>query len=94
MVQPKAYLNKDFEFSYLSDRSNLGVDFYSVDSDTMDGHFSLFIRPQDKVKQDSVMAKRIFFLLSNSSGMYGSRLNQSITAISQSLDQLSSKRLL
>jgi Ca-activated chloride channel family protein len=57
----------------------------------MDGHFSLFIRPQDKVKQDSVMAKRIFFLLSNSSGMYGSRLNQSITAISQSLDLLSSK---
>jgi Ca-activated chloride channel homolog len=91
MVQPKAYLNKDFEFFYSSDRSNLGVDFFSVDSDTMDGHFALFVRPQDKADKDSVIAKRIFFVVSNSSSMFGSKLSQSIAAVSQSLDQLSSK---
>lgn len=91
MVKPKAYLNKDLEFYYTTDRTDLGVDFYSIASDTMDGHFALFIRPQDTAVQDSVLPKRIVFLLSNSSGMYGSKLTLSIEAISKTLDMLTPK---
>ncbi len=89
ITQPKAYLNKDFNFNYTVDHSALGVDFYSVNRDTADGHFTLFVTPQDKVPQDSVFAKRVLFVLSNSSTMIGYQLDQSIAAISHSLDQLS-----
>jgi len=91
MVQSKAYLNKDLEFYYITDRTDLGVDFFSIASDTMDGHFALFVRPQDSAVQDSVIPKRIMFLLSNSSGMYGYKLTQSIEAITKALDMLTFK---
>jgi len=91
VVKPKAYLTKDFDFTYEVDQSELNVDFYSVAGDSGDGHFALFIRPQNTAVADSVFPRRIIFLLSNSSEMYGNKLSQSIGAISKSLDQLTSK---
>ncbi len=88
MVKPKAYINQDLEFYYQTDISQLGVDFYSVANDTMDGHFALFLRPQNQAQPNSIFPKRIFYLLSNSSRMFGYKLDQSISAISRSLDNL------
>ncbi len=90
LVKPKDYANQDLDFYYETDNSSLGVDFYSAANDTMDGHFTLFVKPQNEVMPDSIFPRRIFFLLSNSSGMFGNNLNQSIYAISKSLDQLNS----
>ncbi len=90
LVKPKDYANQDFSFYYDTDNSNLGLDFYSTANDTMDGHFTLFVKPQSEAKPDSIFPRRIFFLLSNSSDMFGNNLNQSIYAISKSLDQLNS----
>ncbi len=91
LVKPKAYLTKDFDFTYEVNQSNLGVDFYSIAGDSSDGHFALYIRPQNTVVQDSVFPRRIIFLLSNSSAMFGNKLSQSISAISKSLDQMNAK---
>jgi Ca-activated chloride channel family protein len=91
VVKPKAYLTKDFDFTYEVDQSELNVDFYSVASDSGDGHFALFVRPQNVATADSVFPRRIIFLLSNSSEMTGNKLSQSISAISKSLDQLTTK---
>ena len=93
LIKPKAYISEDFNFDYQVDNSNLDVDFYSAANDTMDGHFTLFVRPQNEAEPDSIFPRRVFFLLSNSSGMYGNKLNQSIYAISKSLDQLTTKDL-
>jgi len=86
--QPHAYLNTDFQFSYTTDRSTLGVDFYSVASDTSDGHFALFVRPPDQAASGTALPKRIFFLLSTSSRAFGALLAENIEAISRSLDLL------
>ena len=91
LVKPKDYANHDFEFYYDTDNSNLGLDFYSTANDTMDGHFALFVKPQSGATPDSVFPRRVFFLLSNSSEMFGNNLNQSIYAISKSLDELNQK---
>ena len=89
--KPKSYVNQDFEFSYQTDNSSMGIDFYSVASDTMDGHFALFVKPQDEVQPDSIFPRKIIFLLSNDWSMAGNKLSQSIFAISKSLDQLTAK---
>jgi len=86
--QPHAYLNADLEFSYTTDRSQLGVDFYSVAGDTADGHFALFVRPPDQAASGTALPKRIFFLLSTSSRAFGALLAENIEAISRSLDLL------
>src|SRR3989339_118691 len=91
VVEPKSYINHDFEFSYQTDNSTLGVDFYSVASDTMDGHFALFVKPQNEVLPDSIFPRKIIFMLSNDWSMAGNKLSQSIYAISKSLDQLTAK---
>ncbi len=91
LLKPKTYANEDFKFYYDTDNSNLGVDFYSTANDTLDGHFTLFVKPQNEAQPDSIFPRRIFFILSNSSEMYGNNLNQSIYAISKSLDLLNSK---
>ena len=89
--KPKSYVNQDFEFSYQTDNSSMGIDFYSVANDTMDGHFALFVKPQNDAQPDSIFPRKIIFLLSNDWSMAGNKLNQSIFAISKSLDQLTSK---
>ncbi|MEJ2053712.1 MAG: T9SS type A sorting domain-containing protein, partial [Calditrichaceae bacterium] len=88
--KPKAYINKDFKFYYEVSPSQLGVDFYSNANDSSDGHFALFVRPQNKAVSDSILPRRIIFLLSTSGLMYGNKLSQSITAISKSLKKLQS----
>lgn len=93
MSKPKAYINNDFEFYYQITHSRLGVDFYSNANDSSDGHFALFVRPQNQAIADSVLPKRIIFLLSTSNSMYGYKLNQSVKAISNALNKLSKKDL-
>ncbi len=90
-VQPKAYINKNLKFFYQIDHNSMDVDFYSVNNDSTDGHFALFVTPQINAEPDSVIPKRVFFLLSNSGSMFGYKLSQSITAISNSLAQLTDK---
>jgi|GEM_PF-494455 len=91
--QPHAYLNADLEFSYTTDRSELGVDFYSAAGDTSAGHFALFVRPPDQAASGTALPKRVFFLLSTSSRAFGALLAENIEAISRSLDLLTSDDL-
>jgi Ca-activated chloride channel family protein len=84
----KAFLNNDFIFTYQTDQTKLGIDFYSVANDSSDGHFALFIRPENQAPADSILPRRILFLLSNSSSMFGYKLSQSIAAISDIFDFL------
>ena len=87
-VYPKTYIDQDFDFWFKTDNTEPGVDFYSVANDSMDGHYVLFVRPQDQAPPDSVLPKRVIFLLSNSNGMSGYKLEQSITAMCTCLDML------
>ncbi len=89
--ESKAYVNKDFTLTYGVEHSNLGVDFYSTASDSEDGHFVLFVRPENNPQSENILPKRIFFLLSKS--IFGNEFTQSISAISSSLDKLSPKDL-
>jgi hypothetical protein len=88
MIKPKAYIDRDLEFWYQTANDALGVDFYSVANDSMDGHFVLFVRPQNEAAAGNVFPRRVIFLLGNSSGMFGYKLEQSLTAISQCLGAL------
>lgn len=88
LVKPKEYLNKNLQFYYTVSQSELNVDFYSDGRDTSGGHFLLFVKPRVEVPADNVYAKRVLFLLSNSGGMFGSRLEQSVDAIGKCLDEL------
>ncbi len=90
MNQPMAFLTTDLIFDFSVDNPIRDIDFYSVNSDTMDGHFSLFIRPENVAPPMEVLQKNIVFLLGNSSSMNGYKLEQSVEAISNSLDQLAS----
>lgn len=86
--KPMAYLATDLVFNFSVENYLRDIDFYSVNSDTMDGHFSLFVRPENYAAPAEVLASRIVFLLGNSSSMIGYKLEQSVEAISNSLDQL------
>jgi len=88
VIESKAYINHDFEFYFDTDNSDLGIDFYSTASDTMNGHFALFVKPQNEAPSDSILPKRIIFMLSNSNNMTGNKLTQSIFSISKAIDEL------
>lgn len=88
LAAPKTYANQNITFFYETEQSEIGVDFYSVALDTADGHFALVVRPESNAPPERVLAKRVLFLLSNSTGMFGYKLSESISAISQSLDRL------
>ena len=88
MRKPMAFLTTDLVFNFSVENQIRDIDFYSVNSDTMDGHFSLFVRPENYAPPTDVLSKNIVFLVGNSSGMIGYKLEQSIEAISNSLDQL------
>jgi Ca-activated chloride channel homolog len=88
MKQPKAWTAKDFEFKYTVAQNDLGVDFYSVANDTVDGHFVLNVRPGAEAADADVFPRRILFVLSNSSNMFGYKLNQCISAVETFLAQL------
>ncbi len=88
MRKPMAFLATDLELNFRVENQLRSIDFYSVNSDTMDGHFSLFIRPEDYAAPAEVLTNNIVFLLGNSSSMIGYKLEQSLAAISNSLDQL------
>ncbi len=85
---PKSYPNRDLEFFYTVEQDALGVDFYSAANATSDGHFALFLRPENHPVEGSVLPRQVLFLLSNSNRMFGTKLDQSIRAISRSLEQL------
>ncbi len=89
MVKPKAYPDRDLTFWFLTRQDQLGVDFYSVANDSTDGHFVLYVRPQNEAGEDQVLSKRIVFVLSTSSLMSGYRMSAAIKAVTASLDLLS-----
>ena len=93
MSQPKAWAAKDFEFKYFFEQFDLGVDFYSVANDTVDGHFVLDIRPAKEAAISDVFPRRMIFVLSNSSNMFGYKLIQCINAVESSLAQLTENDL-
>jgi len=67
MSQPKAYSAGDFEFRYRTIQDSLGVDFYSVANDSMDGHFVLNVRPENEAADAEIFPRRIIFVISTSS---------------------------
>jgi Ca-activated chloride channel family protein len=87
----KFYLDQDFSFYYTTGIAETGYDLYSNACDTADGHFVLYIRPQDTPPADSVLRKNMIFLFSNDSYMSGNIFTSTINAISSSLDRLSPK---
>ena len=86
--RPKSYLNRDLEFFYTVEQNALGVDFYSAANDTSDGHFALFLRPENHPGEGRVLPRQVLFLLANSTRMFGAKLDQSIRAIARALEQL------
>ena len=66
----------------------MGVDFYSAANDTSDGHFALFLRPENHPGEGRVLPRQVLFLLANSTRMFGAKLDQSIRAIARALEQL------
>jgi len=89
MVQPNAFLNRDLSFSYRLANNAFGRDFYSALNSQVDGHFAFFLTPPNIVGLESLLHRRIVFLLSNSASMAGYKLEASVTAIQLALDQLS-----
>jgi len=88
-LKPKAYLAKDFVFTYNISNDDLSINFFSSKEDSADGHFNLFVRPQMR-ETKAAIPKKIVFLVGNSSRMTGAKLEQSLTAISESLNKLHS----
>jgi len=88
MRKPMAFLATDLVFQFSVNNYYRDIDFYPVNSDTMDGHFSLFVRPENYAPPAEDLSNNIVFLLGNSTSMTGYKLEQSIEAISNSLDQL------
>jgi len=86
--KPMSYLGTDLIFKYFVNDNVLDVDFYSNYTDSLDGHFTLLVRPENQVDTSQVLIKNVVLLLGNSSRMVGYKLEQSIDAISQSLDSL------
>ena len=86
--QSKSYINRDLEFFYTVEQNALGVDFYSAANDTSDGHFALFLRPENLPGGGRVLPRQVLFLLANSTRMFGAKLDQSIRAIARALEQL------
>ncbi len=91
MRQLKAYLAKNLIFQYKIENNDLDVDFYSSISDSLNGHFALFLLPPTQGVSDQTLSKNIVFLLSKSNTMIGYKLDQSIEAIKNSLDLLNSE---
>ncbi|RPH97767.1 MAG: VWA domain-containing protein, partial [Calditrichaeota bacterium] len=88
VIRPKAYVVNDFVFRYTTQQDRLGVDFYSVANDSMDGHFVLYVRPQSQAVAADLLPKRTIFIISTSANMSGYKLDQCIKAVSASLDLL------
>jgi Ca-activated chloride channel family protein len=86
--EPNAFTATDVSFYYHAQNDDLDVDFYSLTDPSLGGHFALFVRPENQAADGDVLAKNIVFLLGNSTSMAGYKLDQSIAAISQALDQL------
>ncbi|MBN1560373.1 hypothetical protein JW998_08990, partial [candidate division KSB1 bacterium] len=89
IMRSKAFVARNFEFIFHTEQDEMGVDFYSVANDSMDGHFVLHVRPQNEAAATDVFRRRIIFAISNSSTMFGYKLDQSVKAIKSSLRQLS-----
>lgn len=89
-INPNAYQAQDIKFNYKVENPDLKVDFYSRDSDTTNGYFTLVGRPLLR-PTEHILPTNIVFLIENSSTMIGEKLNQSKLAVIQSLDHLSVK---
>ena len=84
----KAYIASDFKFEYSVENTNYKVDFFSVANDTSAGHYAIYIRSPFTVDADSTLPKRVIFLLTNSTTLYGYKFEQSKIAINNMIHQL------
>jgi Ca-activated chloride channel family protein len=84
----KSYLDQDIQFFYETAINKFSVDFFAEPNDSTDGHFALFVRPQDVVVQDSIIKKCEIFILSNGSSMSGVKFDAAVRSISTALDLL------
>jgi len=80
--QPKMYLTSDLSFSYSVKHDSLGIDFYSVASDTMDGHFVMMLNPPSGGADATVLPKNVVFVVDCSSELLNESLDASKEAIS------------
>ncbi len=87
-IEPKAYIDTDFEFDFQTQRDELGVDFYSAANDSVDGHFLLYVRPRNESAPDSTLPQRIIFVISTSNNMFGYKLQQCVKAVKAALGRL------
>lgn len=87
MVKPNSYQATDINFNYTVEIPDFALDFYSWDTDTADGYFTMVGRPRLS-PYEHILPNNIFFLIDNSSTMIGEKINQSKQAVIQSLDEL------
>ena len=91
LSQPKFYPNRNISFEYSIAQNNLGVDFYSSNNDTTKGHYGLFVKPNANPPADSILPKRMIFLLSNSNDMSGTKLAESVESIQSMIGELNNQ---
>jgi len=84
----KLYPTKDLTVSYTTMSDSLNADFYSVDSDSLDGHFLLFLTPPTAHDTASSLPKSIVFLLDRSSSAIGAPLTAAKAAALECLGRL------
>lgn len=90
LIKPNAFQAQDIKFIYTVENPELVVDFYSQDTDTTNGYFTLVGRPLLS-PTGHILPTNIVFLIENSTTMIGEKLDQSKLAVIQSLDHLSIK---
>ncbi|MEM1093626.1 MAG: VIT domain-containing protein [Bacteroidota bacterium] len=92
LIAPRTYPIDDIVFAYTTASADLSVDLYSIASEIQqpdpNGHFALVVRPPTTAQDIQVLPKTVVFLASISSTMAGFKLEQSLEALREGLDQL------
>jgi hypothetical protein len=84
----KIYPTNNLTIGYMTGNDSLSVDFYSVDNDSLDGHFMLFVTPPSTYDPATSVAKNVVFLLDRSSSTFGIPLDQGKAAVQECLKHL------
>jgi len=88
LERSKLYPTKDITVSYTTMSDSVNADFYSVDSDSLDGHFLLFLTPPTSHDTASSLPKSFVFLLDRSASANGAPLTAAKAAVQDCLGRL------
>ncbi len=88
LEKSKLYPTKDLTVSYTTMSDSLNADFYSVDNDSLDGHFLLFLTPPTSHDTAASLPKSIVFLLDRSASANGAPLTAAKAAAQECLGRL------